>query len=363
MAVRIAKRFRLRARASITARPFRSSFRRLTASGMTEGWAELGDAATRIRVDVDRADGAASGSSDSSAQRRQPFLPVDPLGARTRRDPQARALPAGPQTVSFFAKPGRGVSRLLTTFCKLRSPVFEGCMSMAQRAAKIFLPSNDERRRRRVRATALRDFTQPWLDLNDKAVLVTGGTGSFGKHFVQTVIERYQPAPPRHLLARRAQAVRDAAALPDGALSLHALLHRRRARPRPPRARHARHRLCDPCRRPEAGADRRIQSLRMHPHQRLRRRERRLRGAAPQRAQGDRAVDRQGRQSGQSLRRLQARLRQDLRRRQQSRRRRRHAIRRRALRQCVRLARQRRALLQEAGGRRRARRCRSPIRA
>jgi hypothetical protein len=27
---------------------------------------------------------------------------------------------------------------------------------------------------------ALRDFSRPWLDLNDKTVLVTGGTGSFG---------------------------------------------------------------------------------------------------------------------------------------------------------------------------------------
>jgi len=39
----------------------------------------------------------------------------------------------------------------------------------------------------------LRDFTQPWLDLNDKSVLITGGTGSFGKHFVKTVIEKYKP--------------------------------------------------------------------------------------------------------------------------------------------------------------------------
>jgi len=38
-----------------------------------------------------------------------------------------------------------------------------------------------------------RDFSQPWLDLNDKAVLVTGGTGSFGKHFVKTVIAKYKP--------------------------------------------------------------------------------------------------------------------------------------------------------------------------
>src|SRR5215207_2952775 len=39
----------------------------------------------------------------------------------------------------------------------------------------------------------LRDFTQPWMDLNDKAVLVTGGTGSFGKHFIKTVLAQYKP--------------------------------------------------------------------------------------------------------------------------------------------------------------------------
>ena len=38
-----------------------------------------------------------------------------------------------------------------------------------------------------------RDFSQPWLDLNGKSVLVTGGTGSFGKHFLKTVLERYKP--------------------------------------------------------------------------------------------------------------------------------------------------------------------------
>jgi UDP-N-acetylglucosamine 4,6-dehydratase/5-epimerase len=41
--------------------------------------------------------------------------------------------------------------------------------------------------------TPLRDFSQPWLDLNEKSVLVTGGTGSFGKHFMRLVIERYRP--------------------------------------------------------------------------------------------------------------------------------------------------------------------------
>jgi len=38
-----------------------------------------------------------------------------------------------------------------------------------------------------------RDFMQPWMDLNDRVVLVTGGTGSFGKHFVKLVCEQYRP--------------------------------------------------------------------------------------------------------------------------------------------------------------------------
>src|SRR3954464_1466085 len=41
--------------------------------------------------------------------------------------------------------------------------------------------------------STLRDFSQPWMDLNDKSVLVTGGTGSFGKHFLKTVAQRYKP--------------------------------------------------------------------------------------------------------------------------------------------------------------------------
>ena len=39
----------------------------------------------------------------------------------------------------------------------------------------------------------LRSFTQPWMDLNNRTVLVTGGTGSFGKHFIKTVIAQYKP--------------------------------------------------------------------------------------------------------------------------------------------------------------------------
>jgi len=61
---------------------------------------------------------------------------------------------------------------------------------MAQRAKKIYLASECDEA---AEPAALRSFTQPWLDLNEKAVLVTGGTGSFGKHFVRTVIDQYKP--------------------------------------------------------------------------------------------------------------------------------------------------------------------------
>jgi len=60
---------------------------------------------------------------------------------------------------------------------------------MAQPAAKLVSHDDNILHREPV----FRDFTQPWLDLNDKSVLVTGGTGSFGKHFVKTVIAKYKP--------------------------------------------------------------------------------------------------------------------------------------------------------------------------
>ena len=28
---------------------------------------------------------------------------------------------------------------------------------------------------------------------NDKSILITGGTGSFGRHYVKTILERYRP--------------------------------------------------------------------------------------------------------------------------------------------------------------------------
>lgn len=65
---------------------------------------------------------------------------------------------------------------------------------MAQSAAKVIREASGTQTKGDVRPAAqLRDFTQPWLDLNDKTVLVTGGTGSFGKHFIKTVMANYKP--------------------------------------------------------------------------------------------------------------------------------------------------------------------------
>ncbi len=38
-----------------------------------------------------------------------------------------------------------------------------------------------------------RDFASPKIDLNDKVILVTGGTGSFGKRFAEIVCRTYRP--------------------------------------------------------------------------------------------------------------------------------------------------------------------------
>jgi len=64
---------------------------------------------------------------------------------------------------------------------------------MGQRAVKVYLPPKDAGASVTPINPGFRDFAQPWLDLNDKSVLVTGGTGSFGKHFVKTVIANYKP--------------------------------------------------------------------------------------------------------------------------------------------------------------------------
>jgi UDP-N-acetylglucosamine 4,6-dehydratase len=44
-----------------------------------------------------------------------------------------------------------------------------------------------------VSAIRRRDFLSPQMNLNDRTVLVTGGTGSFGRQFVKLVVNRYKP--------------------------------------------------------------------------------------------------------------------------------------------------------------------------
>lgn len=39
----------------------------------------------------------------------------------------------------------------------------------------------------------LRTFDEDSIDLTGQSILITGGTGSFGKQFVKTILERYQP--------------------------------------------------------------------------------------------------------------------------------------------------------------------------
>jgi hypothetical protein len=60
--------------------------------GLTEGWAEIGDGKTTIRIDVDRATAPLLGFLTHQADRRQPVLPARAFGTRTRRDPQAFGL-------------------------------------------------------------------------------------------------------------------------------------------------------------------------------------------------------------------------------------------------------------------------------
>jgi UDP-N-acetylglucosamine 4,6-dehydratase len=77
---------------------------------------------------------------------------------------------------------------------KLRFDQQENLMSPSALAlAQTSSPQTGPKTGQVQTVSALRDFSQPWMDLNDKAVLVTGGTGSFGKHFLKTVIANYKP--------------------------------------------------------------------------------------------------------------------------------------------------------------------------
>jgi UDP-N-acetylglucosamine 4,6-dehydratase len=55
------------------------------------------------------------------------------------------------------------------------------------------MPTAQARQRAPSDASPLRDFRKPRADLNDKVVLITGGTGSFGKAFVRMVCAEFKP--------------------------------------------------------------------------------------------------------------------------------------------------------------------------
>ncbi len=192
----------------------------------------------------------------------------------------------------------------------------------------------------------------PSPHLEGKVILVTGGTGSFGTAFVQTVLAEHDPAAVRvysrdelkqYNLQRSLGGderlgcligdVRDAERLRDG---------------------DARRGRRDPRRRAQAGAGLRVQPLRGGQDQHQRRRERGRRGDRQRRAAHARALDRQGRQPRQPLRRDEARRREDHHAGQRLRRRLACPLRHDALRQRGRQPRQRDPALQGAGRRGRA---------
>ena len=202
----------------------------------------------------------------------------------------------------------------------------------------------------------MRDFSQPWLDLNDKSVLVTGGTGSFGKHFLKTVIAQYKP---RRLIIFSRDELKQFEMQQEFSQEKYPFLRYFigdvRDRDRLDLA------LRDVDYVVHAAAMKQVTTAEYNPFECIRTN---VFGAenivtASIRCGVKRVValvHRQGRQSGQSLWRLQAGFGQDFRRRQQFGRRRRHPFFGGALWQCLRFARFGGALLPQAD----RRRCRQP---
>jgi UDP-N-acetylglucosamine 4,6-dehydratase/5-epimerase len=92
-----------------------------------------------------------------------------------------------------WQNPYKSVKHLLTTFVQTAT-VEEDLSPMSKSAVALARTQfTAENAAVATPVPQFRDFTQPWLDLNDKSVLVTGGTGSFGKHFLKTTVERYKP--------------------------------------------------------------------------------------------------------------------------------------------------------------------------
>ena len=187
----------------------------------------------------------------------------------------------------------------------------------------------------------------PSSHLKGKVILVTGGTGSFGRAFVRHLLDEHEPAAIRVFSRDELKQYEMQRAIEDDVRVRFLLGDVRSAERLTGRA--ARRRRLHPRRRAEAGPGLRVQPLRGGPDEHHRRRERRLRGDRQRRAADDGAVDRQGGQPGQPLRRDEALRREDRHAGQRLRRRLALALRLRALRQRRRQPRQRRSALQGAG--------------
>ena len=96
--------------------------------------------------------------------------------------------------------------------------------------------------------------------LTDRSILVTGGTGSFGKRFVRTVLAEHKPR--RVVIFSRDELKQYEIAAGPRQRPARPLLHRRRPRPRPAVARLRRRRHRRPRRGAQAGAGRRVQPVR-----------------------------------------------------------------------------------------------------
>ena len=165
----------------------------------------------------------------------------------------------------------------------------------------------DGRRARAASRTSERNIV---LDLNGMTILLTGGTGSFGNAFVERVTRCWPDATVR-VYSRdelKQSQMRDR----FGDRQVRYLIGDVRDRARMTRAVEGADIVV------HAAAMKQVPGVRVQPvrggaHQRARRAARRRRGDRRPRPAGDRAVDRQGRQPGEPLRRHQAVRREDLR--------------------------------------------------
>ena len=145
MAVRIAKPFRLTDQIVDHGAPVSFLVSSSHGLGMTEGWAEIGDDKTRIRIEVDRATAPLLGllthrqiGGSLFCQFVLSALELD----ETRKPAPYRDRPA---PLPFCAYRMSRRQRIINAFCNHCARSIEGRNIMAQRAVKIFLPTEDDR--------------------------------------------------------------------------------------------------------------------------------------------------------------------------------------------------------------------------